>query len=231
MTQERQHERIALAFQVEYRTAGAFLVAFSSNLSAGGLFVETTQPLAVGQAVSLQLTIPGSGPIPVQGVVVWSRPQPSEGKPAGMGIRFSEPLDVQHGEAIDRIVAAFRGLHIVVLAGSNAARMLLVRAVRSTISAATVHEATDADSASKALEKDIDLLVIDLDDAGADGLTALKQARSAPNPIPVLVTSAFDTSRSHAHELGASETLGNPPAVPDLQAAVVRALAQPARIG
>ena len=38
---EREHERMPYSVQVEFRTPNSFLVAYSVNLSRGGLFLET----------------------------------------------------------------------------------------------------------------------------------------------------------------------------------------------
>ncbi len=61
-----------------------------ADLSSGGAFVRTPEPLASGELVQLSLKPPGSfaalrGALTVKGYVVWSRP---EGEQAGMGIEF-----------------------------------------------------------------------------------------------------------------------------------------------
>src|SRR5262245_9863211 len=109
---DRVFDRIPLSLEVEYRTAGAFLVAYTSNLSKGGLFIETDRPAPVGTALMLSFTIPSGERLQVRAAVAWVRPQPADGKPAGMGVEF-EGLDTGHGEIIDRIVGSFRGLAIM----------------------------------------------------------------------------------------------------------------------
>ena len=59
------------AVQVEFRTASSFLIAYSVNLSRGGLFLETEQDIPQGAAIGLALDVPGAGPIDLSGVVAW----------------------------------------------------------------------------------------------------------------------------------------------------------------
>lgn len=228
---DRQHERLAIALEVEYRTTGAFLVAYSANLSTGGMFVECNPPLAVGTELALKLNIPGVGPIELSGVVAWTRAVESEGKPPGMGIRFVEAVEARYGAIIDRMVSTFRGLRVVVQAQSNHARSALVRAVKSMLASASVLEAGDSVGAEEAFAQDADLAVIDLDDARAEGLVTLRMAKVGRRPIPVIITTREDDTRVRARELGADEVLANPPAFPDLQTAIIRALAKPSRVG
>jgi uncharacterized protein (TIGR02266 family) len=227
---DRVYDRIPLSLQVEYRTAGAFLVAYTSNLSKGGLFIETDSPLAVGTELSLSFAIPSAGPIQVRAVVAWIRPAPADGKPAGMGVEF-EHLDARHGEIIDGIAADFQGLSIMIVGSSVQARSLLARAVRSILSSADVVEADSADAAEAALARNPDLVIVDLDDREAgEGLYALRLAKRSPQTLPVIAASRDEQGRQRALELGADEVLTTPLVVPDLQACILRALGRPLRV-
>ncbi len=230
MVDDRVYERVPLAIEVEYRTAGAFLVSYSSNLSKGGIFLDTPSPAAEGTELTLRFTIPPSEVIEVRGRVKWVRPQVVDGQPAGMGVEFDH-LDERHGDVIDGIVSRFRGLRVVVLAKSSQARAFLGRAVRSILSSADVVEVTDADAADRIFTEDPDLAVIDLDDSAADGLLTVRLAKNTPrHPMPVIVTSREEEAQARARELGADEVVGAPLTLPELQAAVVRALGRPIRV-
>lgn len=227
---DRRHERVSVALEVEYRSSGAFLVAYTANLSKGGVFIETDHPLPIGKEVLLRFNVPGEGVIEVHGVVAWVQAWAADGKPQGMGIRF-EQLDGRHGELIDRVVASFRGLRVIVLATDVSTRTILARAVRSILGAAEVVEAADAEAAEKAFGREADLAVIDLDDTHADGLLTLRLAKaSTGRPIPVIATARHEENRARAREFGADELLGNPPSFPELQAAIVRALSRPSKV-
>src|SRR5258706_9739851 len=111
---DRHHLRLPTRLAVSYRPSGAFLVAYSINLSKGGIFIEA-EPLPVGTDVHLALEVPDVGELDVDGVVAWVRDENSLGLPVGMGIQFSNGLDEKHGEAIDALVSTFEGLEILVM--------------------------------------------------------------------------------------------------------------------
>src|SRR5687768_7700010 len=102
-TPERRNLRVPIALEVSYRTAGAFLVSYSVNLSKGGIFIETATPLPVGERVSLKFEVPGAGVLDVDGVVAWVRTANQDGMPDGMGVQF-EALDGRYGAVIDEMV-------------------------------------------------------------------------------------------------------------------------------
>src|SRR5512147_1464382 len=97
---DRRLPRLPISLEVAYRTAGAFLVSYSINLSKGGIFLETSQPLPIGEHVSLGFNVPGVGPLEVDVVVAWVRTGSPDGLPDGMGIQFDQ-LDQQYGDVID----------------------------------------------------------------------------------------------------------------------------------
>lgn len=229
---DRVHERAPLCVEVEYRTAGAFLVAFTSNLSKGGLFIETDRPTPIGTELVLRFSIPGVGPIEVRGSVVWIRPDTVDGKRPGMGVEF-EQLDQRYGQVIDNIATGFRGLRILVLAVDLQSRLLLVRSVKSMLSAADVFEAESSDAAEPLLEREPDLAVIDIDENdAAQGLYILHRAKTAARrQLPVIALARTEEIRGRARELGADELLPSPPVLPDLQQALLRALGRPLRVG
>jgi uncharacterized protein (TIGR02266 family) len=229
---DRVYDRVPLSIEVEYRTAGAFLVAYTSNLSKGGLFIETEKPLLVGTQLVLRFTIPDVGPIEVQGSVAWVRPEAMEGKSPGMGVEF-EHLDARHGQVIDDIVGSFIGLEILVFAGGFQARAQLGRSVRSVLSSADVVEASTSDGADSALRGAPDLVIIDLDVAdSSEGLYLLRRSKiGSDRQIPAIVIARDELIRERAKDLGADEILPAPLAVADLQTAILRALGRPLRVG
>jgi uncharacterized protein (TIGR02266 family) len=231
---DRRLPRVPLKLEVEYRTTGAFLVAYSVNLSTGGIFLETELPPDEGTELTLKFLVPGSELITIKGEVAWTREE-STGQlpPFGMGIRFVQPAEEELGEIIDRIVSGFKGLKVVVVAPTAQVRSQLARTVRSMLASAAVVEVADSDKAEVAFFDDADLAVIDLDDAGPEGLLALRVAkmRGDGRPIPVIVAARDDEGRIRARELGADEIVANPPAFADFQSAVLRAIGKPSRVG
>jgi len=239
----RCHERVALALEVEYRSAGAFLVAYSANLSKGGMFVETEEPLPVGTEISMRFAVPGEEEsIDVIGVVAWVQAWRTARLPRGMGLRF-EQLDERYGEAIDRIVSSFLGLRVLVMSADRSSRGQLARSLSTIVGSAEIVEASDSDSAERLLARDCDLLIVELlsgledvldsnrnaVDVGssADALVCVRLAKARQPPVPVLALSADEPRRQLARELGADLTLSSPPPFPELQTAIVRLLGKP----
>ena len=115
---DRKHERVPARLEVEFRNASAFLVAYSTNLSRGGMFVETNDPLPVGHQLTLRFAVPTLPTIEVTGVIAWVQAWGTNEHEKGMGIRF-EHIDERHGDLIDRLVGAFRGVRVVVMSGDD----------------------------------------------------------------------------------------------------------------
>ena len=91
--ERRKHPRVPVRIRIQYRVADQFFTDYIQNLSLGGIFVETTDPLPVHTALKVQFSLPSlEKPIVADGVVV-HRVEISGGKSraaSGMGIRFSQ---------------------------------------------------------------------------------------------------------------------------------------------
>src|SRR4029077_17190091 len=99
----RRSARVPVALELEYRSAGAFLVAYTTNLSKGGIFVETSTPLPMGTTVAMRLHAPHSAVCEGHGTVAWLRPESTgPGQPAGMGIVIDTTAE-QYGGVVDEI--------------------------------------------------------------------------------------------------------------------------------
>jgi len=224
---ERRLPRVPISLKVQYRTQGAFLVAYSVNLSKGGIFLETTAPLDVGSRVSLAFDVPGSGALEVDGIVAWVRVGSPDGLPDGMGVQF-DSLDQRHGGRIDEMVRSFMGLNVLVVAASPDRLALLGRYVRSIVSCEIV-EATSVSIAEVALDEAPDLVIVDLDVRPEIGLQTIARAK-ARGPSPVILLAGDPNRRQRGKDAGADEALATPPSYLELQAAVVRMLSRPAAV-
>lgn len=93
LSDRRSHERIEVTWSVDCETEDTFLYASITNISAMGIFVQTTDPLPVGTHLTLRFATPGIDPVFVlRGAVQWVnavRPLRDNPNP-GMGIRFLE---------------------------------------------------------------------------------------------------------------------------------------------
>jgi uncharacterized protein (TIGR02266 family) len=222
----RAHERIPLSVEVEYRTASSFLVAYSVNLSRGGLFLESHSAPPIGSALNLELRVPGGeGLIPVRGRVTWTRGEDDSSGPPGFGVAFEE-VAPELGALIDQLVAQFSGLTIVVLCPNQRDCPALARTIRSIIHTADVVSASEAHIAETLVGDDVDLLLIIADDDPEAALRVLER-RGPPPRVPAIVLTADASVKARAVAAGADEVAGNPPAFADFQKQLVRALGRP----
>ncbi len=109
---ERRGEgRIRAEIKVDYRTVGSFITDYSANISKGGMFVETSLPLAVNERVRLRVTLPGDDlPFALDGIVRWCRrPEDDETVTPGMGVEFvdfDDALKTRLEKYVDSLDAA-----------------------------------------------------------------------------------------------------------------------------
>lgn len=107
---QREGSRIDLTVAVSLTSEHNFFTGFTENISEGGVFVATYEPLPVGTVIDFELQlVPGPGTVPVRGVVCWIREANDytlDVSP-GMGLRFVN-LHPQVAEAITRFVREAR---------------------------------------------------------------------------------------------------------------------------
>ena len=77
----RKSRRAPLAVQVEHE--GGMLIGFSNNISVGGMFIETKEPVATESSIRLRFNLEDNGPI----IIVDGEVRYSVEK-TGMGVRF-----------------------------------------------------------------------------------------------------------------------------------------------
>ncbi len=221
----RTHSRAPVGLKVEYRTTGAFLVSYTTNLSHGGLFVETPSPLPEGTRVTLRLHVPGAeDEVETEAVVAWSRREPSaDGEPAGMGMRF-EAVDERLGGLVDRLVTSFAGLAIAIVAATPAARAQVSRLLRGVLSCRIV-EADSADVAEKGIDGPVDLAIVDLDAPDGGGPRAIQTLRASATPVVAIGGPA--AAHEAARTAGADEVVEASPSLAELRRAVLAALGRP----
>ena len=222
---DREHDRMPYAVQVEFRTASSFLVAYSVNLSRGGLFLETEADIPTGTQTEVTMHVPGTQPITLVGVVAWRRGLEMTDGPPGLGIELVDTTPL--GAVIDALVGKFHGMHILVLSGDRQDRTTLARSIKSIISTAEIMQAADASVAAALMTTEVDLAVIDIDYDADGGLKTLKAAKQLSPPVPTVAITSNASLREHARVAGADELATNPPPFAELQVVLVRALSKP----
>ena len=227
-TPPRRDTRLPAKLRVAYRTQGAFLVSYSVNLSRGGLFIESETSLPVGTEVALRLDVPDAGAFDLTGIVAWVRQGSPDGMPEGMGLQLHE-LDEHYGEVIDRMVQAFSGLTVLVIAGVPERLAQLGRYIRSIISC-EVLEAMSIDEARTALATDPDLVVLDVERSTFLSARSVEDLRRV-SATPIILLASDLATRELGRVSGADEVLESPPSFQLLQGAVIRTLSRPAKVG
>lgn len=105
----RRSPRLHHELPVAYRSVGSFLSDWATNISRGGLFINTRKPLPVGTIVKLIIQLPGSGfPFDIAGRVARVEEWDNRSNMApGMGVEFID-LDGAKRERIDAFVEKLR---------------------------------------------------------------------------------------------------------------------------
>ncbi len=89
---KRAAERLPIRMLVEYESSEDFLIDYTANMSIGGMFIQTSNPLEVGTRFRLRFRIPGRDePVDTVGEVCWVlSPEEAGCMQPGMGVRFEE---------------------------------------------------------------------------------------------------------------------------------------------
>lgn len=80
-----------IALKVEYKRLNSFFADYTKNISRGGTFIRTKNPLAIGTEFMFHLQVPRlEKPLALKGKVQWVVPEKdaTEDQEPGMGIGF-----------------------------------------------------------------------------------------------------------------------------------------------
>jgi len=90
----RGQPRLNLVLKVRYTTSGGKTTeSRAGGIGGGGLFIESTSPLAVGTEIGLEFALPDrpSEWLKARGIIAWVCPKPDHYTfSPGMGVRFLE---------------------------------------------------------------------------------------------------------------------------------------------
>lgn len=230
----RRAARSSLALEVQYHSQGSFLLSYSRNLSKGGLFLETNELLPEGTKLAVKFKVPGiKDTVETMAQVMWVRRADSEaGLPNGLGLQF-EQLEEHIGEVIDQLVQTFNGLRLTAVAGDQNTLERLGSYLHSILTC-EVHTVLAADFLVTYMDaaKRSDLLLVDLDSTGAEGIKVIQAARSAHELAqPVIALSRQADLKTQALNIGAQEAIDNPPSYELLRQRVLDLLEKPLRSG
>ena len=88
MDEHRKAPRINKRVKSEIRAGEHMSLSSSVDLSSGGIYISTPEPLSNGSNVKLTIIIPGNGELEIDGIVKWACSDESGKGRAGMGIEF-----------------------------------------------------------------------------------------------------------------------------------------------
>src|SRR4051794_22713624 len=113
MSDTRKDKRAPVSLKVRFKSATVdeFIEHYSKDVSRGGIFIKSSQPMAVGTLLKFQFQLKDESQL-IRGVgrVVWSRAEEDAGsdQPSGMGIKFIK-MDPESKAMVDRIVETHEG--------------------------------------------------------------------------------------------------------------------------
>jgi uncharacterized protein (TIGR02266 family) len=105
----RKSERLQHELLVAYRTVDGFITDWAVNISRGGMFINTRNPLALGSVVRLIVSLPDAAfPFDLTGRVIRVHPNdPDSDQVPGMGIEFID-VDEDKRTRLERFVDRLR---------------------------------------------------------------------------------------------------------------------------
>src|SRR5712692_8952289 len=105
----RRANRLQHELLVAYRSVDGFITDWAVNISRGGMFINTRNPLAVGTTVRLIISLPDTAfPFDLSGRVTRvNHPHNPSNHVSGMGIEFLDVEDEKR-ERIERFVERLR---------------------------------------------------------------------------------------------------------------------------
>ena len=238
--------RVVATFRVSYASVDQLLVAYSSDLSKGGLFLQSDQFLPVNAVIRVNLELgEGSVEIPVICRVVYVRDEVAAravGKPAGMGIEFLDMtaeclglIEAYIAERISEVDGAVENalpakrLSVVIVDDDHGCRTLAAQPFRTR--GDYVRLAPDGfEALAQCLKEPPDVIVSDVHMPRMDGWQLLRMCRARPTlssvPFLLLTTLGGEQERLRGYQLGVDDYVSKPFRGKELQARVDRVVAR-----
>ncbi len=234
--------RVALTFKVSFSSLDDFVIAYTANISRGGMLVRTDELLPVGAVVKLSLELPDDETMfeAIARVAhLEGRPGDETHDPAGMGLEFVHVGGAPLADRIAHYLAAEGkteklapspaavSASVLVVDDDDVARNRIAQVIRDA-GHRTNAARNGLDALRKAIESPPDLIITDIEMPALDGwqFTRLVRARERLVDIPVVfVTSHIsDEERLRGYQLGVSDYIAKPFDDDDLALRVQRVL-------
>jgi uncharacterized protein (TIGR02266 family) len=233
--------RVETVMRVSYATLDQLVVAYSTDLSKGGMFLTANELLPVGSALRLEVELPRhAGELSINCRVVYVRDKTTADrtrKPMGMGIQF---LDLRESDLarIGRLVAdegigsvdssrplRAKPLKVLVVDDDHVALEEAARPFRDR--GDEVESVSDGVAALAAcLREPPDVIVSDVQMPRMDGWQLVRIVRSRPElaEVPLLFLTAVrgEDERLKGYQLGVDDFVAKPSRPEELLARVDR---------
>jgi type IV pilus assembly protein PilZ len=99
--ERREHERVVVCLEVDYRCDDTFLFAYITDMSAMGIFIQTVTPKPPGTLLNLRFRIPDGTRLDVDGRVIWvNHPHGKDSINPGMGVQFVDLTPAQRDQIL-----------------------------------------------------------------------------------------------------------------------------------
>ncbi len=100
----RKHERKTVNLLIDYQTLDQFFNDYATNISLGGVFIRSKNPLPVGTKLRVAFSLPGlTKMVETWGEVAHVHDIRGDEGFTGMGVRFAD-LDAKSKKIIDELV-------------------------------------------------------------------------------------------------------------------------------
>ena len=229
---------ISGTFRVVYGTLDELVLAYSEDLSRGGMFVPTATPPGLDAVVRIHLELPGDGGL----VSVLGRVVHVNARPPGMGVEFVD-LENDTGwiERIEEFIARQGGspaersgpvplspmLKVLIVEDDEGYRDLLAQLFRTR--GDRVRTAGDGiEALAMCLKETPDVILSDVQMPRMDGWQLLRVLRGRPafqqTPVVFLTTLENETARLSGYQLGVDDYIPKPARKEEIIARVDRAV-------
>ncbi len=243
----RSSPRVAATFRVRYSSLDELVVAYSEDVSRGGMYLVTTRFLPVGAVSQVKVVLPDDAELQtiMRVAYVLDEERAAElGRKPGMGMQFldveGQPFAEQIASFIQRETGAGGAERESVPPAVERCRVLVVDDVasqrRATVAALerAGHEVLTADSGvtalGQALKHQPDLILSDVEMPALDGWQLLRLLRARPSladtSIIFLTSLSGDRERLRGYRLGVDDYIPKPFVEAELIARVDRVLGQ-----
>jgi uncharacterized protein (TIGR02266 family) len=241
---KRAVPRVEADFTLRFETVDQLALAYGTEISTGGMFLATNEPLPTGRELRVRLVMPETlTEITLRARVVHSRsPDAADaaGLPAGMGVRFVE-LDAPTRARLEAFVAdrieaqearaaqasPRKGTSVLIVDDDPTYQQLSAAA----FSGERVRLAANGFEALAMCGQEVpDVIVSDVNMPKMDGWQLLRLLRTKPQfaSVPLLFTTTLsgEADRLRGYRLGVDDYLAKPFRVGELRARVHQLLAR-----